>query len=334
MRVFLATSKLGEIEFLLSVGVKSILITPHVTLRGIWGALLENRAPKARALEKVYDTLSKVPYLVMDSGAHGLLVSHGIRAEAAGQQHSNRKFIKRIDPYHWFETYLRVVELFKDILHAFVELDIGQLVGDEVVARWRERLVAVGGQKKVIVVTHNYMGDIPTVVEKWIKDGFTYIGVGDQPPGSVLADVFKVAPPPKIRVHGFAYVNFQSLLAFPFYSVDSASWNWMSIYGSLKVFLGKGFATRRLKKRASIKDVAGEMFNKAKVSPRYPLRLARNTLLDKDFKKVVAENAKYYISLERFLTHYWAKKGVIFPHEAENDTYSIQMGLCGRNCAK
>jgi hypothetical protein len=239
----------------------------------------------------------------MDSGAHGLLVSHGIRAEAAGQRHSNRKFIKRVDPYHWFETYLKVVELFKDILHAFVELDIGQLVGDDIVSRWREKLVAVGGQEKVVVVTHNYMGDIPVVVEKWVRDGFSYIGVGDQPPGSVLADVFKVAPPPRVRIHGFAYVTFQSLLAFPFYSVDSATWNWMSIYGLLKVFLGGGFATRRLRKRVSIKDVAREMFNKARVSPRYLLRLSRGTLLDKDYRKVVAENVKYHILLERFLTH-------------------------------
>lgn len=323
MRVFLATSRLRDIEFLLSAGVKSILITPHTTLRGIWEPLLGNRAPKARVLEKVYDTLSKVPYLVMDSGAHGLLVSHGIRAEAAGQRHSNRKFIKRVDPYHWFETYLKVVELFKDILHAFVELDIGQLVGDDIVSRWREKLVAVGGQEKVVVVTHNYMGDIPVVVEKWVRDGFSYIGVGDQPPGSVLADVFKVAPPPRVRIHGFAYVTFQSLLAFPFYSVDSASWKWMSIYGSLKVFLGGGFATQRLRKRVSIKDVAREMFNKARVSPRYLLRLSRDTLLDKDYRKVVAANVKYHILLERFLTHYWAKKGVMFPHETESDIHTI-----------
>jgi hypothetical protein len=323
MRVFLATSKLRDIEFLLSVGVKSILITPHVTLRDIWGALLENRTPKAHVLNKAYDTLRKVPYLIMDSGAHGLLVSHGIRAEAAGQRHSNRKFIKRVDPYYWFETYLKVVDLFKDILHAFVELDIGQVVGDAVVARWRERLVAVGGQEKVIVVTHNYMGDIPAVVGEWVKDGFSYIGVGDQPPGSVLADVFRVAPPPRVRIHGFAYIAFQSLLAFPFYSVDSASWNWMSIYGSLKSFLRGGFATRGLKKRANIKDVAREMFNKARVSPRYLLRLSRSTLSDKDYRKMIAENVKYYILLERFLTHHWAKKGVIFPHEAENEIYTI-----------
>jgi hypothetical protein len=323
MRIFLAAPRFNELDFLLALGVKSILITPHHTLKHIWSVLLSGRAPKSHSLEKAYATLSKVPYLVMDSGAHGLLVSHGIRAEAAGLRHSSRENLKKIDPHHWFETYLKFVGLFKDILHAFVELDVGQLVGDNVVARWREKLVAVGGQEKLIVVTHNYMGDIPATVEKWVGDGFTYIGIGDQPSGSVLADVFKVAPPPKIRVHGFAYISIPSLFAFPFYSVDSASWRWMSIYGAVKTLLRGDISNRRWRKRGNILGAANKIFNKIKVSPRYWLRLNRNTLADGDFRRVIGKNVEYYIMLERLLTHYWAKKGVIFPHEAENDIHTV-----------
>jgi len=305
---------MDELPFLLDLGVQSILISPIFSTRGLWTKFLKGKERK-EDIDRLKDVLGKFRFVMIDSGAHTLLQQFGFRVASTASITKMKLTPPSPDELEtYFNSYLRFANAFKDVCDAFVELDIGIGVGEEKVQRWREKLVEVLGQEKVIPVVHRWHGDMPLKVEQWMKEGFTYIGIGDTPEGSVLSDIFKVTQL-KVKLHGFAYVSLDHLFTFPFYSVDSASWKWHVIFGSIpqRHFYLSFKSSGDLKKNKA--KFAQAVWNSLQLGPSFYSGKYLKTIRGKETQTLIKAHVKRYVTLERLLTEYWRKKGVIWDDE-------------------
>lgn len=171
--------------------------------------------------------------VVCDSGAHTFFAENPLAGcSASGHSKSTQTVL---DPDTYFKRYV-------DFMHAcpfidyFVELDIGELVGQPKIESWRETLKREGLWERIITAFH------PTVIswedfEHMCADsGSHYVAVeGDRPlqrKGRLdYTRVIQLARKYACRVHGFAMTKPDALVKYPFYSVDSTSWNAVSVYG-------------------------------------------------------------------------------------------------------
>ena len=84
----------------------------------------------------------------------------------------------------------------------------------------------------------------------------------------------------KIKIHGFGITDIKLLKQYPFYSVDSTSWQ------------------QRMR------------FGMSKVQPNHRIRIAENKTFH--YLDNVKKEIKYWLDLEKNITALWAKKGIIW----------------------
>ena len=135
------------------------------------------------------------------------------------------------------------------------------------------------------------------LLDDFIKD-FDYIGVGGmagvaakkQRQRKFLDYVFSKTKD-KVKVHGFGITDRKFLKRYPFYSVDSTSWNAGSLYGQCWSEDGKSFSYRDKTKMLKDNRSLGSVDNYLERS-------------NKDLK--------YWSNLEKEMTRLWEKRGIIW----------------------
>lgn len=159
--------------------------------------------------------------LLIDSGAHTYI---------AGTQRAGE------DIYAYHRNYLQLVARHRAENRYFVELDVYSILSEAFLDEMYEVGFELSGGR-YIRVYHPLADNFSyRLLNKWIDQGQTYIGVGgDGLPKAqrmaVLDGLFAITRD-KVRIHGFAMVGKDYTMRYPFYSVDSKSVKSARIYGN------------------------------------------------------------------------------------------------------
>lgn len=170
--------------------------------------------------------------IIIDSGAHTFF-SENSEAGLTVSVHTKKTKTKE-SPEEYFENYLLWAKKYYDYYDYFVELDIGELVGQDVVMQWRERLKQHGIFDKCITVMHpkvvtydEYLKMLDESESKYVALEGLRAGQAQIPYGKYLIPAYKKG----VKVHGFALTNKKIIDKYPFFSVDSSSWKAGLQYG-------------------------------------------------------------------------------------------------------
>jgi len=154
----------------------------------------------------------------------------------------------------------------------FFGLDIDCVVGIKEVERLREKLETLTS-KKCIPVFHKSRGkDYWT---KMIKE-YDYVAIG----GIVTKEIKKkeqyifewfldTAKKENCKVHGLGYTNLTGLKKYHFYSVDSSSWLYGNLSGTIYKFNGKTLLKEKRQGRLKTKESANNNFKEWLKFQRY-----------------------------------------------------------------
>lgn len=242
---------------------------------------------------------------IVDSGAHSFFTEH---KELRLTNRPARKEHKKYNPDEFFYSYVNWLKKYWDYFDYYVELDIGEITGQEKVKQWREVLKKENLFKKCITVVH------PKVVswEDYLKlidtSESRYIALeGKRPDRTMLPynKYVKKAYENKVKIHGFALVDCKLLSSVPFYSVDSTSWISGSQYGICTSFdrnsislKGRGFKDKKTFLNDITSDINFKVAMHSKPSVSRPYRDTR----------AIGE----YLKLEKTLTELWKKRGIVW----------------------
>lgn len=170
------------------------------------------------------------PDHVVDSGAHSFFSESHLGSARVVQ----RKHRKAHDPHSYFDAYLEWLLEQQNNLDYFVELDIGELVGQDVVEKWRDRIVAAGLEKKCLIVFHPRVEPFERFFEAAKEWPSRFVGLegvrGARVPMN-YNDVVQQLHEHQIRPHGFAMIKPKWITNVPFYSVDSTSFTAGASFG-------------------------------------------------------------------------------------------------------
>jgi hypothetical protein len=132
------------------------------------------------------------------------------------------------------ETFVKAYEIFvKKTCHVpcikfYAEMDIDNIVGEDKVREWRERLSAI--TPKVVPVWHPTREKDISNPKEWIKycKDYEWVSLGGSWKLGLPADyqfaLVKYAYEQGTKVHAMGCTGFYHNLEVPFYSVDSSSW--------------------------------------------------------------------------------------------------------------
>ena len=172
--------------------------------------------------------------LVCDSGAHSFFAEV---AEKGFSASGHRKTTKtKMTPDEYFIKYIDFVIEQKHNLDYYVELDIGEIIGQDKVEKWRKILKEKGLFNKCITCYHPSIMSLDYFDKMCKESESKYVAVeGDRPLQRVgrldYTTLIKIARKNNCKIHGFAMTKKSALKTFPFYSVDSSSWNAIWLYG-------------------------------------------------------------------------------------------------------
>ena len=172
-----------------------------------------------------------VERLIVDSGAHSFFTSNAPELSATGRQ---QKEERKRDPDQYFAQYLEWLMGVNEFISYFVELDIGELVGQGKVMEWREILKKRGLWEKCITVYHPKIMTMDDYLSDLKESGSRYVALeGDRGYRARLdyLPLIRAAYDTGVRVHGFALCKQEVLAKYPFYSIDSVTWKSGPMYG-------------------------------------------------------------------------------------------------------
>ena len=202
-------------------------------------------------IKRVRDT-GTIDYLFLDSGAHTFLAAYGEKKSSGG-------VAKKVDdPITFSEEYLDWLEQFGHLFDLVVELDIGSVLekilkgpkgcGQKKIEEWRERMSKMGLHDKMFVVSHyqyfcDIFGDWKDEWKRMLKE-YPYVAIGDGPKGGVLHNHFAIWKQLGTwsRIHGFAETKNHSMKNYPYWSIDSTSWNIGSKFGHMLIYKPKSYS--------------------------------------------------------------------------------------------
>jgi len=169
--------------------------------------------------------------IFVDSGAHSFF-SHGDQGLAVTNTKPKAK--KETDPFVYFNNYITWLKANWDQIDYFAELDIGELLGQAQVIKWRELITAEGMADKMVPVWHPAVtteDEFRAVIEQAPS---RYVAVEGLRKGTHAVPYVRTAKfcyENRCRVHGFAMVRNKFMESVPFFSVDSNSWKAGGMYG-------------------------------------------------------------------------------------------------------
>lgn len=234
--------------------------------------------------------------ITIDSGAHSFFEQIGV--SVTGKKDRKGKKVDK-DPVAYFKQYLEWAKANYDLYDYFVELDLQEILGQNVIREWRHIMKEEGVADKCITVHHSHNNDeeYAELLETSVSG---YIGLEGIRPGRPMLPYnyfLKRAYDAKVKVHGFAFTRADLLYDFPFYSVDSSSWTTSIRYGVFQIFK------------------EGRMKSIAPVKPHFikhgiPLYM-HNSYREREENKIKLEySSSQYNQLEKFFTKLWDYRGI------------------------
>jgi hypothetical protein len=140
MKIFLAGVESGDSKEIVEKGIIENAFVSYYYMRG------KNNNDYLKFVRK------NVKCIIVDSGAHTFFSE---RADEGLSVSVLRKKTKtKGTPQEYWEKYKQWLVLNYDLFDYYVELDIGEIVGQETVLQWREELKQLGIYKKCITVVH------------------------------------------------------------------------------------------------------------------------------------------------------------------------------------
>jgi hypothetical protein len=199
---------------------------------------------KSTRVQGLYSALAVAEEVLIDSGAFSLRTATA-RIVAETQGASGAKDVD-YDAYlhqyaEWLKTLARV-----GLAHWWVEIDIALVVGEAWVAAQRKKLVAAGLGAKLINVWHSendWDHWLYLLREASAPGRSRYVAIEGHQLGRNQLDYARFlheAYRRGVRVHGFRMTNSEDLRKWPFYSVDSSSWQYPVLGGGKPAFLRTG----------------------------------------------------------------------------------------------
>lgn len=124
-----------------------------------------------------------------------------------------------------------------------VNMDLDKIVGKDIVRKWNEKYFEPLEKKGLTVcyVSHESKEDPYGLrhFEEYCKK-YRYVGVNQRQKGHA-AKFFHLADRYRVRTHGFAWTQFDLCKQYPFFSVDSVTYQTGALYGNTFVYDGKNF---------------------------------------------------------------------------------------------
>lgn len=237
--------------------------------------------------------------IIVDSGAHTFFSE--LQGEGLSVSVHTKKTRTKETPEEYWEMYKKwLMENYK-YFDYFVELDIGEIVGQNTVLKWRGEIKKLGLYHKCITCYH------PRVVswkawEEMLNDSESkYVAVEGERPGRnslPYGRLLKAAYDRNIKVHGFALIKRRLLEKYPFYSADSSSWLAGGQYGAMLSVTKKGTKTIKIKSKDVLKIKHSGL----------------DKLLDKKslMIKSMEVSAMAYNKYEDYLNKLWSLRGITY----------------------
>lgn len=207
------------------------------------------------------------------------------------------------------EEYLKWAERHKDNIFAIADLDLQYLpaVGYDKVYEWRKKYFEPFMLRTGVPVCFIYHEDGLDVWDYMCKR-YPYVGMSLNVDGSMelntLREMFRIAEKHNALIQGMASTNTSMLVEYPFYTVDSTTWNVGLKYGEISVF--DKTKMRRIKKT--------EFETKAfPVISQYDMKFDFNLILEEDKVEMVRVNAYAFVQAEKYVNDrlkakmYWLK---------------------------
>lgn len=209
------------------------------------------------------------------------------------------------------ETYLKWAERHKSQIFAICDLDLQYLVGNEKVYEWRKKYFEPFMLRTGIPVCFMYHDE---GMEQWeyMCKRYPYVGLSlaiDKLDNGyqILKEMFRIADKHNALCQGMASTQTSLLTEFPFYTVDSTTWNVGLKFGEISVW--DKTHMRRFKKE----DFQNKAFP---LISGYDKKFDFNKILAEDKTEMIRVNAYAFVMAEKFIqerlrsTMYWFKRRV------------------------
>lgn len=293
-------------------------IEPNVYRNVFWSYYYSRTKDRTQFLLDLYPS---VETLVVDSGAHSFFTEHDALLATSGLP---KKKKEDNDPDLYFKGFLAWLDIVYESIDYYIELDIGELVGQEKILQWRKILQERGFWDKGIAVYHpkvvswdNYLMALDSVHSR-------YIAVeGDRVYRKTLyyMPIIKEAYNRGIKIHGFALTKPEVLNRYPFYSTDSTSWKNGPRYGRLPIWQDDRLTHLAMKRSGRGSGITDNVRKK----------LGQEAILNKAIGGILPSDAssrtnrfrysiKTYRAMEEHYTKLWLKRGIDW--EAKIDAHT------------
>lgn len=260
-----------------------------------------------------------VEYIFLDSGAHTFL------AAAWAKTFSIKSKGKMPDPITYGDDYIEWLRNYAKYFDLIAELDIWRVkwVGYAQVEKWRKDMTSMGIKNKTLVVSHfKYFSEIfPTGwQEEWRRLCIEYpcLAIGDMPPEEVLEEHFAIWQDVgnMNRIHWFAETKFFKMAQFPYFSVDSTSWNAGSKYGMIMAYENGQMIQMRPDRADSVsvgksKQDFLERFW-AKLEPASQKFTIDDYFSYNKWPVRDLQNCRMFIAMEKDINSAWKERGIDF----------------------
>lgn len=204
--------------------------------------------------------------------------------------------------------YLKWAEKYRDHIFAICDLDLQYIVGFEQVYEWRRKYFEPFMLRTGIPVCFMYHDE---GMEHWdyMCKRYPYVGlslaIDNKENGyEELKEMFRIAEKHNALCQGMASTKTSMLVEFPFYTVDSTTWNVGLKYGEISVWNSTKMS--RIKKE----DFVTKAFP---IIDKYDVKFDHDLILDEDKTEMIRVNAYAFIMAEKFIrerlraTMYWFK---------------------------
>lgn len=211
-------------------------------------------------------------------------------------------------------TYLNWAKKYKNQIFAIADLDLQYLdsVGYEKVYEWRKKYFEPFMLETGIPVCFIYHEDGLDYWDYMCKR-YPYVGLSlaiDKAENGTeqLREMFRIAEKHNALCQGMASTNTAMLTQYPFYTVDSTTWNVGLKYGEISVWTGTKMT--RIKKE----DFETKAFP---FIAKYKQKFDFNLILEEDKTEMIRVNAQAFVEAEQFVRErlkskmYWFKKRAV-----------------------
>lgn len=266
---------------------------------------------QASGIKRVHECVKS---LIVDSGAHTFFAS---RPEIGSTTTRVTKH-KGEDPESYMRAYVAWLKNAQAWLDYFVELDLGEIVGQPRVREWRDGLRKAGVAEKCIIVYHpkaETWAEFLAAAEKWPSK---YVALEGLRQGRAILDYVgcvRALYERGIRVHGFAMVKRRWLDRVPFYSVDSSSFMAGITYGAHFTNMGSdrfaymrySRATSEASRQRAMRTAVTRGVDFEKLTAK---SYSKETGRDEIVLTAVSSTARAMQDMEAYYTRLWEARGI------------------------